>query len=257
MLNTEFVPCWESVRPVPKVTIDFGNGHLVHRTLTGNTVMYICLPNGEVVDALPGVFTPRDFQLEVGKVLTFMHLLNADKLDSDSKILAWHRGQLDERIQYETILSMGKGFVECPLLDALGMRNSPARLARAIPSSALGSSALSNLPIDKLKSAFQSLCARTDDISHHAMKVEQLKENLKITRVGMSPSPEELGKMVVELDSRNNLHTVHPAVHLLFATFIKPPTPSECSETIYKQLLHVPINDPDLGLADALLPGTH
>src|SRR6476661_4144014 len=37
MLREQFVLHWQSVRPVPKVTIDFGGGVRVERTLTGNS----------------------------------------------------------------------------------------------------------------------------------------------------------------------------------------------------------------------------
>src|SRR5512140_1228498 len=38
MLRQHFVLHWESVRPVPKITIDFGDGRRIERTITGNSV---------------------------------------------------------------------------------------------------------------------------------------------------------------------------------------------------------------------------
>jgi hypothetical protein len=65
-INTHFEPCWESVRPVPIVTIDFGNGTKLTRTLNGNIATYVCTPAGQVLDILPGVYTPDAYlrQLE-------------------------------------------------------------------------------------------------------------------------------------------------------------------------------------------------
>jgi hypothetical protein len=57
-INQNFEPSWESVRPVPKVTIDFGNGTVVNRTLHGNVATYICNANQIVTDVLPGVYSP-------------------------------------------------------------------------------------------------------------------------------------------------------------------------------------------------------
>src|SRR6478736_10291808 len=37
VLREDFVLHWQSVRPVPIVTIDFGDGRRVTRTLTGNS----------------------------------------------------------------------------------------------------------------------------------------------------------------------------------------------------------------------------
>ena len=51
-----FEPVWESVRPVPIVRIDFGNGNVLTRTLHGNILTSICTPDGFVVDALPVIY---------------------------------------------------------------------------------------------------------------------------------------------------------------------------------------------------------
>lgn len=65
-INTHFEPCWESVRPVPIITIDFGNGTKLTRTLNGNIATSVCTPAGQVLDILPGVYTPDAYlrQLE-------------------------------------------------------------------------------------------------------------------------------------------------------------------------------------------------
>lgn len=60
-LRNHFVLHWESVRPVPKVTIDFGGGRTIECTLGGNSVHYILAPDGRPIDALPGLFGPVMF----------------------------------------------------------------------------------------------------------------------------------------------------------------------------------------------------
>lgn len=60
-LRNHFVLHWESVRPVPKVTIDFGGGRMIECTLGGNSVHYILAPDGRPIDALPGLFGPFMF----------------------------------------------------------------------------------------------------------------------------------------------------------------------------------------------------
>ena len=61
LLRKDFVLHWQSVRPVPHVTIDFGDGRLVERTITGNSVHVVLDPNGRAVDALPGLLAPDVF----------------------------------------------------------------------------------------------------------------------------------------------------------------------------------------------------
>lgn len=60
-VNEHFEPVWESVRPVPKVTIDFGNGKKITRTLHGNIATYVCTANGDVVDVVPGIYVPSTY----------------------------------------------------------------------------------------------------------------------------------------------------------------------------------------------------
>jgi hypothetical protein len=60
-LRDNFVLHWQSVRPVPKVTIDFGNGRKLERTVTGNSIHYVLDQDGRVVDALPGLYGPKAF----------------------------------------------------------------------------------------------------------------------------------------------------------------------------------------------------
>ena len=60
-LSDSFECAWESVRPVPHVTIDFGNGRMLERTLHGNIVTYLCTASGEVYDLIPGLVDPREY----------------------------------------------------------------------------------------------------------------------------------------------------------------------------------------------------
>jgi hypothetical protein len=60
-IDRYFEPAWESTRPVPIVRIDFGNGTVVTRTLHGNIATEVCSADGEVLDILPGIYTPGKY----------------------------------------------------------------------------------------------------------------------------------------------------------------------------------------------------
>ena len=60
-LQENYVLHWKSVRPAPKVTIDFGDGRKIERTLTGNSIHYILDTDGKIIDALPGLYSPQSF----------------------------------------------------------------------------------------------------------------------------------------------------------------------------------------------------
>lgn len=60
-LRENFVLHWKSVRPAPKLTIDMGDGRRLERTITGNSIHYVLAPDGFVLDAIPGLYGPREF----------------------------------------------------------------------------------------------------------------------------------------------------------------------------------------------------
>ena len=65
LLKDRFILHWESVRPAPKVTIDFGDGRKLVRTITGNSIHYILDSDGAIVDALPGLYSAQVFVSEL------------------------------------------------------------------------------------------------------------------------------------------------------------------------------------------------
>jgi len=75
-INENFEATWQSVRPVPIVTIDFGGGHVLHRTLNGNIATHVCTADGKLLDVLPGVYEPKTF---------------LDRLDQFVKLHQWVR----------------------------------------------------------------------------------------------------------------------------------------------------------------------
>jgi hypothetical protein len=78
-----FIPAWESVRPVPTVTIDFGGGRTLKRTVNGNIATYVCRPDGTVVDLLPGLRTPEAYLEDLRRAVALTRL-------SDEAVLAHH-----------------------------------------------------------------------------------------------------------------------------------------------------------------------
>ena len=64
-LREHFVLHWKSVRPAPRITIDFGDGRRIETTVTGNSIHYVLDSEGWPVDALPGLYGPAAFLREV------------------------------------------------------------------------------------------------------------------------------------------------------------------------------------------------
>jgi len=60
-LHDHYILHWKSVRPAPRITIDFGDGRKIERTITGNSIHYILSEDGDVIDAIPGLYSPAGF----------------------------------------------------------------------------------------------------------------------------------------------------------------------------------------------------
>lgn len=78
-ISENFEPVWQSLRPVPKVSIDFGGGKVVTRTLHGNVASFICSADGAVLDILPGVYDPDSYLDELKKIEKVVANLPQDK----------------------------------------------------------------------------------------------------------------------------------------------------------------------------------
>lgn len=96
-LRERFVLNWRSVRPVPKVTIDFGDGRKLERTLTGNSIHYVLMPDGQVVDAIPGLYGPKAFLKQITRGEALVRLLADATTNRRNVLLAeYHMQQADE-----------------------------------------------------------------------------------------------------------------------------------------------------------------
>ena len=259
-IDENFVATWKEVRPVPKVTIDFGNGKKMERTLVGNTVMYVSLPDGTVVDAFPGVYTPGDFNRLVVPALKAAKDAMALLPGKRAKFLAkWHKAELDQLLSNElTRTTTSKAFVESPLLDSIGMvALQPTTLSKSgVEAPILKASRLeARTPEVKQttsRSAFDTYASRIEDVSKKPASIDQLKARLRLPK---DADPKTLAARVLDMDSNVNVTRVHPAVHILLSEPEKKTADDLCAP-LYKQLLHVDIDDPYLGLRDFSMPGT-
>jgi hypothetical protein len=95
-LREHFILHWKSVRPVPRVTIDFGDGRKLERTLTGNSIHYILDVDGHPVDALPGLYGPAAFLREIARSETLARECAGQSNEKRREILRlYHKARLD------------------------------------------------------------------------------------------------------------------------------------------------------------------
>lgn len=92
-LRANFILHWKSVRPVPVVKIDFGDGRIMTRTLTGNSIHYVVAPDGTVLDGLPGLYAPKAFLTQLQEMRRLADGY-ASWRDKRASLAAYHSARL-------------------------------------------------------------------------------------------------------------------------------------------------------------------
>jgi hypothetical protein len=218
-VNAAFEPVWESVRPVPIVRIDFGNGTTVTRTLHGNIATYACTAQGEVLDVLPGIYAPRAY-------LEQLRELNLLARYADQNGKEKREGTLKDYHEKQA--------------EALKNNGVAGRLLAGI--AGVSKAVVEN----KIKLA---IGVPTERVSPQASAAKSTAESPKID------APEDVAnwKTLAE-DTKINETERRRAIHEMLAKsgLVKP---EKVSKPIYKDVLHADLDDPYLGLGETLFAG--
>lgn len=121
LLRERFILHWQSVRPVPIVTIDFGGGKQLRKTITGNSVHLVLDAQGRPVDALPGLMRAETFaqQLIEGHALATGERRRLAQAHARRLAAAPPAAPAPSRAMAASALAMSKHRVELPLLRAV------------------------------------------------------------------------------------------------------------------------------------------
>ncbi len=128
-LRENFVLLWTSERPVPKVTIDFGDGRTIRTTTTGNSAHLVLDERGEVVDVLPGLYAALPFYDELHETVVMMRGLDPkDAAKRARQLRDYHAARAQEvRDRWRTYWTGANAAMLAPLLQG----PTPSALARA------------------------------------------------------------------------------------------------------------------------------
>lgn len=274
-LRDRFVLHWQSVRPAPKITIDFGNGRQLERTVTGNSIHYILNADGHPVDALPGMYGPQAF---------LQHLLQAEGIvkeaaklpatEQDNFIRQYQRDRL-ATIQAKWIGDLQKLGIAAPK----GLRPIPDSIPTAEEAGVRAVSKLyvENPLISAISRNQQALTNATEADDQGWDKIAQLhaqearldgnslvlmrRKNpqvFNISQRGITPgSPEDplvpfvnRFESLMAMDTVRNEYLMQPQV---YQWLIESPANNleALNEQVYSQLFLTPSSDPWLGLLPA------
>jgi hypothetical protein len=126
------------LRPVPTLTVDFGDGRRTVRTLHGSVATFVCAPDGTVVDALPGLYDAPTYRAALEGILDAWAGMAALDPAARAAALDEYHGRGGRR---PALLSLSKFAIEMPAKSAV------ARAISGRPADAGGTPDAAALPL--------------------------------------------------------------------------------------------------------------
>ena len=218
-----FEPAWESVRDVPIVTIDFGKGNVIKRTLHGNIATYVCTADGGVLDVMPGIYTPDVYRQRLEQ-FRLLHLY--------ANSLKAKRGAPPRNAaQSEPAEAMAACLADYHRRQATALRqNRAAEVLAFVPD---GGKLVIEMPV-KLVAATSIPTVKPTVSAKPATKAEELATWQALAD-----------------DTRHNETVRRLQIHEKLAE-TGPVRPEALVKWLYKDVLHADLDDPYLGLRDIL-----
>lgn len=230
-MNDHFVCAWESVRPVPRVEIDFGDGHKMTRTLNGNVITFLCTPDGRVFDILPGLYSADGYLAGLRRANELYETFASERWEGAfaERVAAYH---MLAQSGVERIAVMPDGRL---LADAGEMRYASKAMIEE-PMKVLIAGGL-----DTPEARFATGGSERIDLDEALTMSKRGIE--RPVKKAIALESERLLAMDTEINERLRREQLHGLL-----TGVVLPTPEEISTWIYENVLHVAVRDPHLGL---------
>jgi hypothetical protein len=268
ILRERFILHWKSVRPAPRVTIDFGDGRKLERTLTGNSIHYILDPSGRVVDALPGLYGPQAFLRGLSQAEDVVRQ-SAGKTDLQrSQLLAeYHRARINlTAADWSSDVQKIGGRVPDTVLARIKARNGNPSAIEVAPVAATKMVTEVNIlraittDARELEAATNDAAwARIADLHASDARLDErsaalIRRQMPVTGEFWKASQGQLARVVsnlernMALDTVRNEYVLHNRLHAWLANPAWNLTLDSLNEKVYAELFLTPASDPWLGL---------
>ncbi|HJU56305.1 MAG TPA: hypothetical protein VJ715_17105 [Pyrinomonadaceae bacterium] len=262
-LREHFVLHWKSVRPAPRVTIDYGDGRKLERTVTGNSIHYILDREGQVVDALPGLYGPAAFLRALTQAETLAKQIEGKEPNKRWEALRlYHNGRIQTIARdWAADVSKTGGRVPADVVARIERRRQNPGAIQVAPLAI--SKRATEVDILKSITADATALEAATDISSwnkiaalHAKDVQLDKASLAlITRQNSSLRADQALlartqknlEQYLALDTVRNDYLMRTKLHAWFATGMGGDVES-FNELVYSELFKTPSTDPWLGL---------
>lgn len=233
-LKSHFVLHWQTVRAVPIVTIDFGDGRQIRRTITGNSLHLVLDEQGRSVDVLPGLYSASMFLRTLQRSrMPAIELGQLEENEFRERRTAYHRAQLTELEQQWNTLLQASGLAEIP---TLGTDHAPEIWKKLV--------------------LFAGIDPVLEGEAQRAV-VERGPPAELAGRIALTKSISETPTMrlvrnvswIIHEDSLRNEYHLHFLIHKWFATETSLLPSEVLVARVYSELFLSPLNDPWYGLS--------
>ncbi len=271
LLRDRFILHWQPERPVPKVTIDFGDGRKLEQTITGNSIHYVLDSEGRPIDAIPGLYSPQAFieNLKDAEGVARSLQANANNVNRREVLVKYHR---DRYAKLEKKWQADLTRLRLPSQPLLPLAVTDPKASAALASRLTVSKMMVELPtlsrtvgepLAELNppSAFDKLSdanwARLANLYQNRVYLDQ--GSLKLMERKISPTASmrtvvNSFEKAIAQDTVRNEYVFHAQIHNWFAKgdFVNNEAASlnALNRRVYDQLFLTPASDPWLGLVN-------
>ena len=256
-LREHYVLHWWSVRDVPQMTIDFGGGRTLERTITGNSAHYVLDATGRPVDVLPGLYGPQEFLKQVGFGRGLVDM-------EEAELARWHPRRLrDAMTVLRPMLSASRDHEVSAdealalVTPGLGPTAPVAMLAQRLT---VSKAAIEVPPLESLRAANPDRQGLSDEewvlLSGYRYEGVDLNGQALMRRENPDLSEAEFGVLLRQFqaalvgDTVRNELGLHSVVHRWFAA--APPASLEAlNDRVYTELFLTPFSDPWMGMLES------
>jgi hypothetical protein len=262
-LRQNYILHWQPVRSVPKLTVDFGDGRKLERTITGNSIHYILNSSGRPVDAIPGLYGSKAF---------LRQLVNGEKVVKEYDKVPANQESFLRNYHSQKLVTIQNQWQKD--LKKLGIKNIPRLVENPVssntPSAAVaGTIAISKMRVEAplLRNIIPSSSNPTPlrEITDQATwtKIAQLHQaDAKLDQNSIAliaakrqkGNTENLRQIVgnfenaIALDSIRNEYALHSQIHQWFARGNSTANVNILNQKVYAELFLTPGSDDWLGL---------
>ena len=244
LLRDQFVLHWQSERPVPVVTVDFGDGRQLVRTVTGNSAHYLLDSYGRPLDALPGLYAAGEFQAWLQRSLElFDRYSSTTKVNPAEVLRAYHQahGARILREWSEDLQALHRHPLKLAAQPGEPLRDTLVAATSAGDWRAMAAQHEHRIRVDAVALPLTPPSRPTAAEAATLAIAKSVVENPLVRML------EQFSRSVAE-DTVRNEYLLHQQIHTWFQADVPPQDLESLNARVYAELFLTPADDPWLGL---------